>query len=415
MFNFSVLQFGETSRLRLRSIFRIPVLLFIGTLMAGCSRQPPPPPPPPPTPSAPAAQAPEPAAPKAETAAELSSEERVQAVAKNKFSLYERKIKVADFPRAEAALRDLRAAFDMESEYKNFWDGSVPPSKRIVLTLMSLCETCKDGKCSTCKGKAKCEVCGGSGKCGTCDGRPVRYQACKACVCRACTGTGKCRTCGAFKQRACEACSGHGTVSSSAAADCARCGSTGHIQGLKGPSGTSTQLMCLTCKGSGRIPTRVLNACAACGGKGVLPCASCQGNGRCASCAGSGRTPSCASCGGTGQTVHNCPQCNGDGKCLNCEGNGLCPTCRGSGKCFECSGGLVSIYDLPVSTEWMTMREGYAFYDSKIRKLVEAEEKAGYKEIKYGDLNLSLVINPGQLVFIATQPAFDPAIEIIRK
>jgi hypothetical protein len=113
--------------------------------------------------------------------------------------------------------------------------------------------------------------------------------------------------------------------------------------------------------------------------------------------------------------VHNCPQCSGDGKCLNCEGNGLCPTCRGSGKCFECSGGLVRIYDLPVSTEWMTMREGYVFYDSSQRKLVEAEEKPGFKEIKYGDLDLSVIVDPGNLIFIATQPAFDPAAEIIRK
>jgi len=63
----------------------------------------------------------------------------------------------------------------------------------------------------------------------------------------------------------------------------------------------------------------------------------------------------------------------------------------------------------------MTMKEGHVLFDSRLRKIVAQEEKAGFKEIVYKDLTLSLIVSPGQIVFIATQPAFDPVIQIIRK
>ena len=89
--------------------------------------------------------------------------------------------------------------------------------------------------------------------------------------------------------------------------------------------------------------------------------------------------------------------------------------CHGSGKCFECDGGLVRIYDFPVNAKWMTLKEGCVLFDSRLNKTVDKSEKPGFKEIEYGDLKLSLIINKGQIIFIATQPAFDPAVGIIRR
>ena len=385
-------------------------LLAAVALQSGCSQ--PTPPPPPAAPAAPAqAKAPE---KRPDTKATLSREERVRAIAKDKFELYERKIKVADFPRAEATLRDLRAVFDMESDYKGFWAEAIPEDQRIGLSLMSLCETCKDGLCPLCKGGTKCEACKGEGKCGNCDGRPVRKQACRACICTGCSGTGKCRACSGFKNKKCSTCQGYGTVGGTATTECKRCGGSGQVRGLKGPKGVST-LNCLTCKGTGKVPIRTLSMCGTCQGKGSNPCPKCGGVGRCASCKGAGRNASCAHCGGAGQTVHKCPQCDGNGKCISCEGAGHCKKCHGSGKCFECDGGVVRLYDFPVNSKWVTMKEGFILFDSRRDKVARKGDKIGFTEIKYEDLRLSFIVNKGQIVFIATQPAFDRVVSIIRK
>jgi hypothetical protein len=100
---------------------------------------------------------------------------------------------------------------------------------------------------------------------------------------------------------------------------------------------------------------------------------------------------------------------------VKCTGTGHCTVCHGSGKCFECDGGLVRIYEFPVNAKWMTMKEGYILFDSRLGKIVDEGTEPGFKEIKYKDLKLSLIINKGQIIFIATQPAFDPAVKIIRR
>jgi hypothetical protein len=61
------------------------------------------------------------------------------------------------------------------------------------------------------------------------------------------------------------------------------------------------------------------------------------------------------------------------------------------------------------------MKEGHMLYDSRLRKVVAEEAEPGFKEVNYRDLKLSFVVNKGQIIFIATQPAFDPAITLIRK
>ncbi len=73
------------------------------------------------------------------------------------------------------------------------------------------------------------------------------------------------------------------------------------------------------------------------------------------------------------------------------------------------------LYDFPVNAKWMTMTEGHILFDSRSGEIVHKSEKPGFKEIKYRDLNLSVIVNPGQIVFIATQPAFDSVVKIIRK
>lgn len=392
--------------------FRHILMTVVILALTSCSKQPPPPPPPAAAPAPVAQPAEDPDA--ASKQAELSREERIKAIALDKFELYERKIKVADFPRAEAALRDLRSVFDLESEYKTFWDKSIPSSQRIVLTLMSLCETCKDGKCPTCHGAAKCETCKGTGKCGNCDNRPVRTSICRSCICSSCSGTGKCRNCGGFQNKKCAACAGYGTISGTSSIECGRCGGAGSTPGLKGPM-AATRIKCLTCNGTGKVAKRILNVCSVCSGKGRLPCTACAGTGRCATCQGAGRNAACPICGGAGQTVHKCPQCDGTGKCIKCDGSGQCIACHGSGKCFECDGGVVRIYDFPVNSKWMTIAEGHILFDSRLNKIVDRSEKPGFREVKYKDLNLSVIVNPGQIVFIATQPAFDAVTNIIRK
>lgn len=380
-------------------------------IIASCSRQPPPPPAPAPKPALQtkdisAATSPESSA---------SREERIAAIASDKFNLYQRKVKVADFPRAEAALRDLRAVFDLESGYKNFWDQRIPASKRRVLTLMSLCELCKDGLCTTCKGKSKCNVCSGSGKCGNCDGDPVRRVECRACICSDCSGTGKCRTCSGFRNSQCAVCSGNGTFSATTSTECRRCGGTGFTQGLRGAGGVASRIKCLTCRGTGQVPQKILTQCTTCEGKGRIPCAACKGAGRCPTCGGSGRSKSCSICEGKTYTIHTCPQCQGDGKCRNCEGTGNCTTCHGTGKCFECNGGVVTLYNFPVSSEWLSFSEGHILYDSMLRKIVDKKDDSGSRSVTHKDLNLFITVSPEQIVYIATQPSFDTVAEIMIK
>ena len=63
----------------------------------------------------------------------------------------------------------------------------------------------------------------------------------------------------------------------------------------------------------------------------------------------------------------------------------------------------------------MKMKEGHILYDSRLNKTVDKGEESGFKEIEYNDLKLSIIIKKGQIIFIATQPAFDPAVEILRR
>lgn len=405
----STISFGSLQILRTTLYITALCSLLFST---ACSRKPPPPP------------ARRPAAPaktvvdtskESETDRSKSREERVEAIAKDKFNLYQRKLKVVDFPRAEAALRDLRSVFDTERQYKAFWDQSIPASKRRVLTLMSLCEACKDGLCNTCKGTAKCEICKGTGKCGNCEGAPVRRVECRACLCSDCSGTGKCRSCRGFKNSQCPACSGFGTVSAATSVECRRCGGTGSTPGLRGANGVVSRLKCLTCRGSGRVQKTILNMCTVCSGKGRIPCTTCGGVGRCKTCGGDGRNPSCAICGGKTYTIHKCPQCEGDGKCRNCDGTGNCKTCHGTGKCFECDGGVVTLYNFPVNGDWLTIKSGHVFYDSKLRKIVDKDGKSGNRSIAYKNININVLVSEGQIMFITTQPAFDSVAEIMAK
>ena len=61
------------------------------------------------------------------------------------------------------------------------------------------------------------------------------------------------------------------------------------------------------------------------------------------------------------------------------------------------------------------MTEGYVLYDSRLGKVVQKDTKIGFREIKYQDRTLSLVINKDQIFFIATLPAFDAAVTIMKK
>jgi hypothetical protein len=75
----------------------------------------------------------------------------------------------------------------------------------------------------------------------------------------------------------------------------------------------------------------------------------------------------------------------------------------------------VRLYDFPLNSQWMTMKEGHVIFDSKIDKIVDKSNAAGLKDVQYKKLKLSLVVNARQIVFIATQPAFDSVSQIIKK
>lgn len=382
------------------------VVILGSSVLTGCSRQAPPPPPPP------VQQRVE--TPDMDKDRTESRDLRIKSIAQEKFGLYGRKIRVADFPRAEAALRELRSVFDLEGEYKSFWDEALPASKRSILTLMNFCDNCRDGKCPSCGGKSVCEVCSGTGECQNCDKAPVRKQECRACICRTCTGTGRCSECGGFRNRKCRDCSGYGTVGTNTSAQCRRCGGSGTISGLKGASGTPTSLRCIACRGTGSVSRRVLAECKTCSGKGRVACHICSGDGRCRTCKGSGRSDSCSICNGTRFTLHNCPQCDGTGKCIKCEGDGKCTVCHGEGKCFECTGGLIRLYDFDVNSDWFKLAEGYVLYDVKKGRIVSESRKSGLYEVEHEHRNLTVSVQSGQIIFIATQPVFDSVISIVR-
>ena len=73
------------------------------------------------------------------------------------------------------------------------------------------------------------------------------------------------------------------------------------------------------------------------------------------------------------------------------------------------------IYDFPVNTAWLTMEEGHVLFDSRLGKIADKSEETGFRKIKYSDLTLSIQVKRRQLVFIVTEPDFDPVMHIIRK
>lgn len=339
---------------------------------------------------------------------------REEARASELFKIYEIRIKNSEFAGAQSAINEIKDIYNQDSAYRSFWEKKIPWEKRTRLSLLAVCSACKGGDCLLCEGSGKCNICAGTGVCQHCNGDSVRKQTCWNCICKTCGGNGICRTCSGYGQVKCESCGGIGSIEKRVDVPCPRCGGTGSIEGLKGTLGPNT-LRCLTCGGKGKIPKTLMDPCLVCKGRAKVICPSCNQSTQCKTCSGTGRMLSCAVCSGKGFTLHSCPVCQGTAKCNVCTGTGLCPKCKGSVRCPACKGGLIPVYEFSVSSDWMTMANGFAFYDQQEGKTTLSDPFPGHKTIKYKDHVISFNVEQNHVVWISSSGSFDSTRQLFKR
>jgi len=210
---------------------------------------------------------------------------------------------------------------------------AIPEDKGCLLNIFGLCQSCRDGKCSECKGKGNCGNCDDIANCTQCLGLPRTTSICESCICRSCGGNRICRSCHGNKQVNCSTCRGTGWGSGTTSVQCTNCKGKGQLnyQISRG------QYTCTSCRGTGKI-AGARQKCSACRGTAKVNCNSCIASGRCSTCHGRGRTMNCKDCAGSNQIVKICTTCNGSGKCRYCGGKNVCSTCQGNKYCKLCNG-----------------------------------------------------------------------------
>lgn len=341
-----------------------------------------------------------------------SYESKTEAIAAEKFKLFERKIKNAEFAQAEILQKELRSIFEKDSDFSAFWQDAMPDSKKVRLTLMTMCSHCKSGDCSQCGGAGMCNICNGTAVCDLCKGEKKKYS-CPNCACKNCQGSGRCRACKGLKTIPCDACDGMGAVDKQSEMPCRKCGGTGYTPGLRGPNGT-TKIRCLTCGGSGTIARRVPEPCAKCQGECQITCPDCQGSAKCPDCQGKGRMPTCAACSGTGIIIQKCVKCAGIGKCPACEGLGKCQICNGSGKCLRCTRGGVKLFDFAIRSDWVNTEPSYILFDVDANKIVGTDTGISTKTVHHAGHKMCFNLLSQQIIWISTRPSFDCVKQIMR-